>query len=168
MFSRGFAHESPGAGKADVAPPFGHEQLASSRDFAFESGAKESERRHLSRFLQPTLLLAATPTKILYCRCAFAQVIPEETKNEVLKQLCDSGVTFESVADLCEMSARRDSRLKGIFDDESTVRIAACEPRAVKWLFHQADVPFPDDESVEVLNMRDAEPGDIVDKLLDQ
>lgn len=108
------------------------------------------------------------PSKILYCRCAFANVVPEATKNEVLERLCDSGASFESVADLCEMSARRDSRLKGIFDDDSTVRIAACEPRAVKWLFHQAGVPFPDNDTVEVHNMRDGDPSEIVDKLLEE
>ena len=113
-------------------------------------------------------LLEDKPSKILYCRCAFANVVPEATKNEVLERLCNSGVSFESVADLCEMSARNDSRLKEIFDDGSTVRIAACEPRAVKWLFHQAGVPFPENDSVEVLNMRSEEPAEIVDKLLDR
>lgn len=118
--------------------------------------------------LQPLLPLDDKPSKILYCRCAFANVVPEATKNEVLERLCESGTSFESVADLCEMSARRDSRLGEIFDDGAPVRIAACEPRAVKWLFHQAGVPFPDDESVEVLNMRSDSAAEITDKLLDR
>lgn len=109
-----------------------------------------------------------TPTKILYCRCAFAQVVPEATKNEVLGRLCDSGVSFESVADLCEMSARKDERLKEIFEGGGPVKIAACQPRAVKWLFHQAEAPFPDDGSVEVLNMRDATPDEVVDRILEE
>jgi len=33
------------------------------------------------------------------------------------------------------------------------VRIAACFPRAVKWLFHAAKAPLPAD-ATEILNMR--------------
>ena len=47
-------------------------------------------------------------SRILYCHCAYAKVVPEETKEQVLEQLADSGVAFEAVADLCEMSARKD------------------------------------------------------------
>lgn len=109
-----------------------------------------------------------TPPRILYCRCAFARVVPDGVKDEVLEKLCDSGASFESVSDLCEMSARRDDRLKELVGDDSRVRIAACYPRAVKWLFHQAGAPFPDDDSVEVLNMRDCEAQEIVSHLLDE
>jgi hypothetical protein len=106
------------------------------------------------------------PAKILYCRCAFAQAVPEAVKNAVLEQLCASGATFESVADLCEMSARKDTRLAGILAGEGPVRIVACYPRAVKWLFHHAGVPFPDDGRVEVLNMRDTPAEEIAGALL--
>lgn len=106
------------------------------------------------------------PAKILYCRCAFAQAVPEATKNAVLAGLCESGVSFESVADLCEMSARKDARLAEILAGDEPVRIAACYPRAVKWLFHHAGTPLPDDGRVEVLNMRDTPADDIVSSLL--
>jgi len=43
-------------------------------------------------------------TRILYCHCAYAQVVPKEVKEAVLKKLCESGVAFDAVADLCEMS----------------------------------------------------------------
>ena len=107
--------------------------------------------------------------RILYCRCAHAQVVPGDVKDEVLEKLCDSGVAFESVSDLCEMSARRDPRLQTLLADASAdqpVRIAACHQRAVKWLFHAADAPFPEDESaIEVLNMREQSAEEIVDRL---
>lgn len=103
--------------------------------------------------------------KILYCRCAFANVVPESTKNEVLEKLLESGETFESVADLCEMSARKDERIKQLIAEGQTVRIAACYPRAVKWLFHQAEAPFPDDDSVEVLNMREQTADEIIEQI---
>jgi hypothetical protein len=92
------------------------------------------------------------PTRILYCNCTYAQVVPKEVKEAVLKKLCQSGVAFEAVADLCEMSARRDPSLKRLAEG-GAVKIAACYPRAVKWLFHAAQADLPA-EATEVLNMR--------------
>jgi hypothetical protein len=94
------------------------------------------------------------PARILYCHCAYAQVVPKEVKEEVLRRLSDGGVAFDAVADLCEMSARRDPSLRQLAGQgEGEVKIAACYPRAVKWLFAAADAPLPA-EGVEVLNMR--------------
>lgn len=93
-----------------------------------------------------------TPPRILYCHCAYAQVVPKDVKEAVLKKLCDSGVAFDAVADLCEMSARRDPALKELAEG-GAVKIAACYPRAVKWLFAAAKAPLPA-EGTEVLNMR--------------
>jgi hypothetical protein len=90
--------------------------------------------------------------RILYCHCQYAQVVPPEVKEAVLKKLCESGVAFDAVADLCEMSARQDPSLKRLADG-GAVKIAACFPRAVKWLFHTAKADLPID-TAEVLNMR--------------
>jgi hypothetical protein len=90
--------------------------------------------------------------RILYCHCQYAQVVPPEVKAAVLKRLCDSGVAFDAVADLCEMSARQDPALKRLADG-GAVKIAACFPRAVKWLFHTAKADLPLD-AAEILNMR--------------
>jgi hypothetical protein len=90
--------------------------------------------------------------RILYCHCQYAQAVPPEVKEAVLKKLSDSGVAFDAVADLCEMSARQDPSLKRLADG-SPVKIAACFPRAVKWLFHTAKADLPLD-AAEVLNMR--------------
>lgn len=102
--------------------------------------------------------------RILYCHCAYAQIVPRETRETVLRQLCDSGVPFDAVADLCEMSARQDPSLQR-FSAGGAVKIAACYPRAVKWLFAAARVPLPD-AGAEVLNMRVQEPAEIVAALL--
>jgi hypothetical protein len=91
-------------------------------------------------------------TRILYCHCAYAQVVPKATKEAVLEKLCASGVDFEACADLCEMSARNDPVLKRLAQGDS-IKIAACYPRAVKWLFEAAGAPLRS-EGVEVLNMR--------------
>ena len=90
--------------------------------------------------------------RILYCHCTHAQVVPKEVKEAVLRKLCDSGVSFEAVADLCEMSARHDPALQRLAEGGG-VKIAACYPRAVKWLFACAKAPLPLN-SAEVLNMR--------------
>lgn len=90
--------------------------------------------------------------RILYCHCQYAQVLPKEVKEEVLKKLCASGVEFEAVADLCELSARRDPLLKELSQGGS-LKIAACFPRAVKWLFAAAGVPL-DASSTQVINLR--------------
>jgi hypothetical protein len=90
--------------------------------------------------------------RILYCHCQYAQVVPKEVKDAVLRRLCESGVAFDAVADLCEMSARRDPALKQLAAS-GAVKIAACFPRAVKGLFHQCDADLAADKT-EVLNMR--------------
>src|SRR6266576_6884222 len=90
--------------------------------------------------------------RILYCNCTYAQVVPKEVKEAVLKKLCESGVAFDAVADLCEMSARQDPALKRLADG-GAIKVAACYPRAVKWLFAAARAPLPQ-EGTEVLNMR--------------
>jgi hypothetical protein len=93
----------------------------------------------------------SSPT-LLYCHCQYAQVVPEDVKKAVLKQLSDSGLPFEAMPDLCELSARRDPALARIAA-AGPVKIAACFPRAVKWLFHSAGAPLST-EHVEIVNMR--------------
>ena len=90
--------------------------------------------------------------RILYCHCQYAQVVPKEVKEAVLRKLCESGVAFDAVADLCEMSARRDPALRQLAAN-GAVKIAACFPRAVKGLFHQCNADLAPDKT-EVLNMR--------------
>ena len=92
------------------------------------------------------------PPAILYCHCQYARVLPEEVKKAVLRKLCESGQPFEAVADLCEMSARKDPTLARLAAC-GPVKIAACYPRAVKWLFAAGNAPLPK-ESTEVVNLR--------------
>lgn len=94
----------------------------------------------------------AEPGRILYCHCAYAQVVPKEVKEEVLRQLAASGAAFDAVPDLCELSAKGDPALARLAG-EGNVKIAACYPRAVKWLFAAAGVTLPE-QGVEILNMR--------------
>ena len=90
--------------------------------------------------------------RIVYCHCAYAQVVPADVKQGVLRWLSESGTSFDAVADLCEMAARRDPWLAGVAGQEPT-HIVACYPRAVKWLFSSAGTPLPE-QGVRILNMR--------------
>lgn len=90
--------------------------------------------------------------RLIYCHCAYAQVVPADVKHEVLQTLAASEASFEGVSDLCEMAARRDPWLQDVAT-HGPVRIAACYPRAVKWLFAAAGAPLPE-QGVQILNMR--------------
>lgn len=103
--------------------------------------------------------------RILYCNCTYAQVVPPEVKQAVLRQLCESGAAFDAVADLCEMSARRDPQLAQLAGC-GALKVAACFPRAVKWLFAAANAPLPVD-GAEILNMRAQTAAEVSSALLD-
>ena len=92
-------------------------------------------------------------TRIVYCRCAYAQVVPVAVKDAVLAGLAAAGRGFEMVPDLCEMAARRDPHLAELARGDRPLRIVACWPRAVQGLFTLADAPLPK-QGVEILNMR--------------
>ena len=92
--------------------------------------------------------------RLVYCHCAYAQVVPPEVKQHVLRELTEREVAFEAVPDLCEMAARKDPSLATIAAG-GPVRLAACYPRAVKWLFVSAGSPLPE-QGIEIVNMRTA------------
>ena len=98
--------------------------------------------------LEPTHRMAdamsSQAPRILYCHCAFAKVVAPDVKAAVLNGLSDADVEFDAVPDLCEMAARGDPRLRELAA-EGPLRIAACYPRAVKWLFASAGAPLPED-----------------------
>jgi hypothetical protein len=129
-----------------------------------------------------------TAVRILYCHCAYAQVVPADVKDEVLRRLAESGVAFDAVADLCELSAKRDPALKQLVagvgqgtaegggrgdgpaasDGPSggvELRLAACYPRAVRWLFNAAGVDWPA-AGADVANMRTESAEQVVQVLL--
>ena len=106
-----------------------------------------------------------TSSRILFCNCAYYQIIPDEIKSKVLAALKDAGVEFEAVTDFCEMSAKRDPLLKRLAEEDG-IKIAACFPRAVRWLFHAGEAPLLR-EGVKILNMRTRTAEEIISELLD-
>ena len=101
--------------------------------------------------------------RILYCHCAYARIVPAQVKAEVLTRLSGSEQDWESVPDLCEMSARRDAHITALASG-GPLRIAACYPRVVRSLFEAAGAPLPPE--TEISNMRTETPEQIVESLL--
>ena len=107
-----------------------------------------------------------TDSRILYCHCAYAKVVPPDVKAAVLNGLSDANVEFDAVPDLCEMAAHGDHRLRELAG-RGPLKIAACYPRAVKWLFSAAGVTLPE-QGVEILNMRTEPAEQVVYAILGQ
>jgi Pyruvate/2-oxoacid:ferredoxin oxidoreductase delta subunit len=102
--------------------------------------------------------------RVLYCHCANAKVIPTATKTAVLEGLNEAHVEFEAVPDLCEMAARGDARLRDLAASPA-LTVAACYPRAVKWLFASAGAPLAE-TTTKVWNMRVETPEAVVEGVL--
>ena len=81
----------------------------------------------------------------------------------VLCTLKDADIAFDVVDDLCGLAARQDKVLLN-WSKSSGLRIAACFPRAVKWLFHRASAPL--NPEAEIINMCNADTDSIVKSLL--
>jgi len=103
-------------------------------------------------------------SRVLYCHCANAKIVPAATKTAVLEGLNAAHVEFEAVPDLCEMAARGDARLRDL-SSAPALTVAACYPRAVKWLFASAGAPLPE-ATTKVWNMRVETPENVVDGVL--
>lgn len=103
-------------------------------------------------------------SRVLYCHCAYARVVPEDVKEAVLEGLTASELAFDTVADLCELSAKGDPALK-MLAETPCLKIAACYPRAVKWLFSAANAPLAED-GVEIINLRVLDAETALERLL--
>ncbi len=99
---------------------------------------------------------------ILFCNCAYADVIDAGRKREVYDRLTTAGVAFEAVADLCGLAARKDPALAELAGPGG-VAVVACYDRAVRALFDAAGAPLSD--KARVLNMRTQSAERILDAL---
>jgi NAD-dependent dihydropyrimidine dehydrogenase PreA subunit len=100
---------------------------------------------------------------ILFCQCAYAQIIPAERKGRVLAGLAAAGAKCTAVPDLCGLAARKEPLLAELAG-QSGLKIVACHPRAVRWLFHRAGAPLQPGR-FEVFNMRVQEADEILARL---
>jgi Pyruvate/2-oxoacid:ferredoxin oxidoreductase delta subunit len=91
-------------------------------------------------------------SRILYCHCSNTELVPAEAKAAVLETLAEAGLEFEAVPDLCELAAKGDAALARLAQG-GPLRLIACYPRTVRWLFAAAGAPLPE-KGVEILNLR--------------
>ncbi len=108
----------------------------------------------------------ASKALTIYCHCAYYDLVRPEVKADVLDALQAGGGEFEAVPDLCRLCAEGDPRLKGWAQTDS-LRIFACYPRAVRWLFHAGGAPLRE-EGVEFVNMRTCKLEEVLSSLQDE
>lgn len=102
--------------------------------------------------------------RIVFCNCSHADVVPEKVKGTVLHWLGTARAKIEVVSDLCELAARRDPRLVE-WSRKGELRVVACYPRVVEWLFHAAGATELDGR-LKTYNLRTTGAGRILEELL--
>jgi len=104
----------------------------------------------------------SAPKRPFYCHCTYSNAVPAERKEEILRELCERGVDFDAVPDLCELGARGDPVLKEL---PARRRIAACYPRTVRWLAARSG-RTPEADELAVVNMREKDSAEIAASLI--
>ncbi len=102
-------------------------------------------------------------SNILVCRCDHYHMVSEAACARLTEVLGRAGISFESIGDLCELAANKDSLLT-VWTGTDQLKIVACFPRAVKWLFARAGAPL-DDDRVELFNARTGDIDEIIGAL---
>jgi Pyruvate/2-oxoacid:ferredoxin oxidoreductase delta subunit len=97
---------------------------------------------------------------VVYCDCAYTQIVPQAAKARIQKHLAESRIPYQFVTDLCELAARRDPQLSEMLKGRDVV-IVACHARAVTGLLRAAGVD-PAPTKVTVLNMRERSADEII------
>ncbi len=108
--------------------------------------------------------MSAAPPAVLVCRCTQCAHVPDEVPAQVLEDLWHAGIACYAVDDLCRLAARKDPMLAGLAA-ETDLTVVACQPRAVRWLFHAAEADGLNG-GPHVLNMRQAGAAEIVKQLV--
>ncbi len=85
------------------------------------------------------------------CSCSHAKVIPPDVLGAVRAAMAAAGLDMVETEDLCRLAAQQDPKLCDWAGGE--VVIAACYPRAVRWLFAAGGAPL-DEERVRFVDLR--------------
>ncbi len=96
---------------------------------------------------------AASKGTVIFCRCSHADFVSDAQRAQLQDALADRGIEVAVVDDLCERAAARDPAIMALAERQE-LAIAACHPRAVKWLLAWADARL-DGSGMSVLNLRD-------------
>ncbi len=100
---------------------------------------------------------------VIVCKCSQARVVAAEAVEVVLRELADRHVPCQVVDDLCRLAGRRSEALACLATAKRPV-IAACFPRAVKWLFAAGGAQL-DVERAKFVNMRSGDLGGLRQEL---
>ena len=103
-------------------------------------------------------------TLVLFCNCTHYELIAQSDKQEVLNSIKMASFNVVLIDDLCGLAAKKDPILKD-WVSYDRLKIVACYPRAVKWLFERADAPL-DMDKTEFFNMRTDASQVIIEKLI--
>ena len=85
------------------------------------------------------------------CACSQAKLLPRETLAAAMAAARAAGYRAVSVPDLCGLAADKSEWLAQVAAQAHPL-VAACFPRAVRWLFHAAGAPLGD--SATLVNLR--------------
>ena len=102
--------------------------------------------------------------RVLFCACVNGNIVPQSVRRRVLAALEANGAEVWCVPDLCGLAARRDPMLRQVAG-AGGLTVAACHPRAVKWLLSRAGVDVAD-TPVRVANMRSGDVDEVLRVLL--
>ncbi|MGC8886116.1 MAG: ATP-binding protein [Verrucomicrobiia bacterium] len=86
---------------------------------------------------------------LIYCHCARAKVLPQDVREEVLKNLCQSGAQFLAISDLCGVCSSNEAVW---LQEKINIKMFACHPRAVKWLLYRVGIEV--NEKSDCFDMR--------------
>ena len=78
----------------------------------------------------------------LVCSCSQRGLIPPASVAAVCSELAAQGWQTKVVPDLCEMATQTPTALREMAETHDFL-VAACRPRAARWLLHRAGVPRP-------------------------
>lgn len=93
---------------------------------------------------------------LLLCECEQARVLSPVNVQALHAAAAAAGLPVRRVGDLCRLAAGRDARLQEVAAAPRVV-VAACFPRAVRWLFHAAGYPLAE-ERVSFVDLRGGAP----------
>jgi Pyruvate/2-oxoacid:ferredoxin oxidoreductase delta subunit len=90
---------------------------------------------------------------LLYCHCAFGDLVPEAKRRHLMEALSASGRSFKAVDDLCRLVATGDRDLQEWMGQQE-LTVVACYPRAVRGLLMAAGIRL-DGRTLNVFNLRE-------------
>jgi len=101
---------------------------------------------------------------VLFCHCAYTDLLPETSRRQLLDSLNATGQKVHSVADLCLLASRRDPLLTDLLAQKDDLIVVACYPRAVRSLLRYAGIACS--ETTRFYNLREQSAEEILQAIV--